>query len=456
MSKSNKILHCGIDFGTTNSSLAISTFGTPSIVPIDRQNTNIGVLRSLIYLNPLHQQSVGYEAINRYLSDLTTLPSVPLRQELTGRLIKTFGPSGSSGAGPVIWVPEVVEIDDSGRGRLLQSLKSVLTSSVFKGTIIFGKFYTLIDLLTILMKEIKTRAEAEIGHELTSAVIGRPVKYVGKEENSLALERMQQIAKNSGFKHIEFEYEPVGAALNYAKQIKTPQNILVFDFGGGTLDICIMRLPSQEIIAVSGRGIGGDLLDSQIAKAYLLHHFGSTAIINNKINMPKHFFAGFNSWYETTLQKTIKNIDSLRQLSIQSDQPEKIHNLISLINHDYGFEFFRTVDEAKIALSDFDTFNFDFSRPQLSIQQPLTRSGFEESIINELEESQKCIYESLTQAGLKPNQIDKVILTGGSSQIPVFIHLISDIFSSDKLIVSDHFTSVAAGLALRAEKLFSC
>ena len=141
MSNTKLIPHCGIDFGTTNSSLAVSQGSNPKVIPIDRQNKNPYVLRSLIYINPAQSVAIGSEAISRYLSDLNTLPTVPLRQEFTGRMIKTFGPSSGGGAGPVIWVPEIVEIDDSGRGRLLQSLKSVLTSSFFSGTNIFGKFY---------------------------------------------------------------------------------------------------------------------------------------------------------------------------------------------------------------------------------------------------------------------------------------------------------------------------
>jgi hypothetical chaperone protein len=445
--------HCGIDFGTTNSSLAISSSNTPKVIPIDRQNTNPSILRSLIYINPSQQTNIGFDAITHYLNDLKELPSKPLRVVNTGRMIKVMTPTGS-GVMKADWVPEIIEVDDSGRGRLLQSLKSVLTSSVFTGTNIFGQFYTLEELLTILLKEIKTRAEKEIDHELTSAVIGRPVKYVGTSENKIALDRMRTIATNSGFKHIEFEYEPVGAALHYSSQNPTPQNILVFDFGGGTLDICIMKLPEQKIIAVSGRGIGGDLLDSQIVKSYFLHHFGSKAIINGRLSFPRHFFSAFDSWYQTTLQKNVKNIDSLRKMAIESDNPASIENLINLIIHDYGFEFFQSVDQAKINLSTLDTVDFSFNRPHLNLKQTLSKTNFEQAIVNELEETKICIKESLHQAQLKPNDIDKVILTGGSSQVPVFIKLISEIFGPEKLITSDHFTSVASGLALRAEQLF--
>jgi hypothetical chaperone protein len=448
------LYHCGIDFGTTNSSLAISVNNKPEIIPIDQFNHNSSILRSLIYINPHQQINVGFDAINHYLTDLKELPSAPLRVVSTGRMIKVMTPTGS-GTMKADWTPEIIEVDDSGRGRLLQSLKSVLTSSTFTGTNIFGQFYTLVELLTILLKEIKTRAETEVGHELTSAVIGRPVRYIGTSENQLALDRMRTIAKNVGFKHIEFEYEPVGAALDYSSKVDTPQNILVFDFGGGTLDICIMKLPENKIIAVSGRGLGGDLLDSQLVKSYLLHQFGADTIINKKISFPKHFFAAFDSWYQTTLQKTVRNLDSLRKLAIESDNPQLVDNLINLIIHDYGFEFFQSVDSAKIALTDSDSVDFNFNRPHLSIRQRFTRSGFEAAIVYELEESQKCIFESLNLAGLKPKNIDKVILTGGSSQVPIFINQISEIFGSEKLITSDHFTSVASGLAIRAEQAFS-
>lgn len=454
MSKIKNKFHCGIDFGTTNSSLAICTDNKTTVIPIDRQNPNSKVLKSLIYINPKQEIDIGHNAINRYLDDLKNLPSVPLRLEYTGRQIKTFGPSTASGVGKVIFVPEIVEVDDSGRGRLLQSLKSVLTSSTFTGTNIFGKFYSLEDLLTILLKEIKTRAEVEIGYELTSAVIGRPVKYVGTTENKIALDRMQIIAKNAGFTNVEFEYEPVGAALDYGISSSKSQKVLVYDFGGGTLDICIMELPSKKILSVSGRGLGGDLLDSHLALAKIAPHFGLNSIINGKMPFPRYLFSTFQSWYMATLQKTVKNHDTLEELAVKSNQPELVRNLIALIFHDYGFEFFQTLDLSKISLSTQNLTNFLFNRPNLNIFETITKSDFETAIAPDLETSHDCIAEALNSASLKPNQIDKVILTGGSSQVPAFISQLSDIFTSDKLTVSSHFTSVASGLAIRAEQLF--
>ena len=446
--------YCGLDFGTTNSSLAIFAGDTPQIIPIDKQNSNPSVLKSLLYLNPAQESAIGAAAIKNYLFDLDTLPSVPLRLEETGRMIKTFGPSTGGGVGPVIFVPEVIEVDDSGRGRLLQSLKSVLTNPSFTGTNIFGKFYSLEDLLSILMKEIKTNAEKHLGHPLDSVVLGRPVKYVGTGQNQTAIDRMVRIATTAGFKNIEFELEPIGAALNYGINIKKDQNILVFDFGGGTLDICIMKLPEKKILSVSGRGIGGDLLNSRIVESKIAKYFGVYSTINHKVPFPSDYRLALTSWYRTSLLKNVKDLGMLKDLRIRSSDPEYVQNFCNLVEHDYAFDFFSTVDRLKVDLSTTDSVDFKFHRSHLNLDETITRKDFENSIIDELDESKLSIQEALISAGLKSSDIDQVILTGGSSQTPIFRQLITSIFSEEKIIASDYFTAVAAGLSVRAHQIF--
>lgn len=447
--------YCGLDFGTTNSSLATYSGDTPQIIPIDKQNSNPSILKSLLYLNPRQESAVGALAIKNYLSDLDTLPSVPLRLEETGRTIKTFGPSTANGVGPIIFVPEIIEVDDSGRGRLLQSLKSVLTNPSFTGTNIFGKFYSLEELLGILMKKIKTSAETHLGHSLDSVVLGRPVKYVGTGQNQTAIDRMVRIATSAGFKNIEFELEPIGAALNYGINIKSNQTILVFDFGGGTLDICVMKLPEKKILSVSGRGIGGDLLNSRIVQAKIAKYFGVYSLINHKVPFPSDYRLALTSWYRTSLLKNVKDLGMLKDLRIRSSDPGYVQNFCNLIEHDYAFDFFSTIDRLKINLSSSDFSDFNFHRSQLDIFETITRQDFEDSVVNELDESKNCIDEALSSAGLKPADIDQVILTGGSSQTPVFRQLINSVFNPEKIIASDYFTAVAAGLSIRAHQIFS-
>ncbi len=449
------ITFCGIDFGTTNSTVAVLADSRPQALEIDPQNSSPTILKSLFYLNQSGHTAVGQEAIHRYLWDVQNIPAKPPILIDTGRKIKTFGPSSGGGVGPPIWVPEIIEVDVSGRGRLLQSLKSVLTSDTFTGSTIFGKFFSIEELLTMMMTDIKTRSEKILGHTLESVVLGRPVRYVGQDKEKLALSRMEKVAHGAGFKDVVFEYEPVGAALNYGIDVKDNQNILVFDFGGGTLDVCIMKFPEKKVISVSGRPIGGDLLNSIIVNHKLLKYFGSETVISGYLPVPRHFFSSLQNWYRLTLLKNVKDLGVFDDLIAKADDPQFISNFKKLIVNDYGYLFFQQVDKAKIDLSLKENTNITFNQPDLNITQPISKSEFEAMLVEIIDSTRACIYESLNSSELKPDQIDHVLVTGGSSRVPVFQNLLTGIFGHQKIIQTDPFASVALGLSLRAGQLFA-
>jgi molecular chaperone DnaK (HSP70) len=144
----------------------------------------------------------------------------------------------------------------------------------------------------------------------------------------------------------------------------------------------------------------------------------------------------------------------LKDLRIRSSDPEYVQNFCNLVEHDYAFDFFSTVDRLKVDLSTTDSVDFKFHRSHLNLDETITRKDFENSIIDELDESKLSIQEALISAGLKSSDIDQVILTGGSSQTPIFRQLITSIFSEEKIIASDYFTAVAAGLSVRAHQIF--
>jgi len=443
--------HCGIDLGTTNSSISILANGHSRVLDIDPDNSfNPKVIPSLIYINPQGNIEIGSKATARYLWDITNIAPKPPHLIFTGRYIKAFGPSGASGVGKPIEVPEIIEIDDSGRGRLLQSLKSVLTSETFKGTSLFGKYYSLEDLLGLLISQVKSRAETILNYPLTSVTLGRPVRYVGNPaKEKLALARMTTIAKQSGFKTIKFEYEPVGAALSFGIDATAKKNILVFDFGGGTLDTCIMQFPQKKVLSVSGRPIGGDLINSHIVKSFLLQYFGKNVVISGKLDLP-HFYLDAISlnWYQMTLSKNVKFIQALDNFIFKADDPQPIINLKNLIVNDLGYDFFHSVDATKSDLSFHPVSQFIFDKKIVYIKEVISRKNFEKSISQLVQETSDCLLETLKLANLKANQIDQVLLTGGSSKIPIFQELLKSTFGSEKLYLSDPFTSVASGLSL--------
>lgn len=443
----------GIDFGTSNSTCAVVDNGRAYALDIDGGSNT---LQSLIYINPKHETVVGSQAVSRYLEDVENIASKPPQIVPTGKYIQILKSAASGGFGGYERVAEMVEMDISGRGRLFQSLKSVLPNREYKGTRVFEKFYNLEDLLTILLKELKIRAEEKSGCNFDKAVIGRPVKYLkGPLGQATAIGRMEKIAKNAGFKDVFFEYEPVGAALNFGVDIKTKSNILTFDFGGGTLDICIMSFPEKKVLATVGIPIGGDLMNTEIFKSKLLSYFGEGVTVNDgKFEIPKHLMLDLENWYSISRLKTKANIDSIDYLISIADEKEQLIALKELILSDSGFKIYQEVNKAKIELSSQDLSMINFSGKSFDIKEAISKVEFEDLIKIYLDRIVKLLNQSLDQAGIKKEELDMVITTGGSSNIPAVKNLLVNYFGKEKITFGESFTSVALGLALKAESLF--
>lgn len=447
--------YLGIDFGTTNSVCAVAENGRSTVLKIEDDGLR-ETLRSVLYMNSKHETVIGKQAIDRYLWDVENLPATPPIRVYTGRQLKVIADSTGGGFGGVKLVPEIVEVDTSGRGRLLQSLKSALGNAFYKGTEIFNKEYTLEELLTILLKELKNRSEKIVGEELDKAIIGRPVRYVGNHpDEKLAIKRMETIASNAGFKEVQLEYEPVGAALSFGVDINQDKTILIFDFGGGTLDVCIMKFPERKILAVSGRAIGGDLLSTEIFKHKLLHYFGSnTTFGGGKLDTPRHLLTALENWFSISQLKKKSNIDSLEHLINNADDPKPIENLRDLIISDSGFKIYQEIDNAKIELSDKEKTKIEFDGGSFQIEETITRQEFEAMIQPHLKASKELLDEVINLAKINKENIDTVITTGGSSNIPLFKKLLTDYFTTEKVQFGESFTTVASGLALRSEQTF--
>lgn len=447
----------GIDFGTTNSSVSFSSSGIPTSIPVDEYASENRIMKSVLYVNPRQEITVGTAAINKYLSDVETIPATTPQMVKTGRILTLIKPSTGGGFGGVEKVEEVVEMDTSGRGRLLQSLKSVLSNDLYKGTEIFGKFYSLEELLSIILRSIREKSELFLAQDIDTAVIGRPVRYVGKQGcEALALSRMEKVAQAAGFKEVVFEYEPVGAALNYGVDITSPQNVLIFDFGGGTLDICIMRFPTKEVLAVGGRPIGGDLLSSMLFINRLGRYFGKGSTLNKGANpFPSQYIHSLTNWYSITLLKTRKYLDSLEAISRVTDDAQAVSNLTELIVEDYGYKIYQEVDRAKRCLSDTYQDKIFFQGKTFIINESILRKEFEFIIHEQLAETEKLLNETLNSAGLSASDIDHVVTTGGSSSIPIFRNLLTTFFDKEKVLFGECYMSVSRGLAIRAECLFA-
>ncbi|MEQ9027911.1 MAG: Hsp70 family protein, partial [Aggregatilineales bacterium] len=319
--------------------------------------------------------------------------------------------------------------------------------------------YFLEDIIATYLYTTRRRAEEHLGCELDTIVLGRPVRYSDDEtQNKVGQERLLQAAFRAGYKTVYLQYEPIAAAYHYETGISEEQNVLVFDFGGGTLDISIMRLgnpKTRQVLATGGIPIAGDIFDRKIVRHKFPKHFGegSTYIHgHNELPIPPSFYDAFEDW-QTLLQ--LQMPDRIEQLKLiaQMSKNKKVQALVQLISSSYALKMYDLAETSKRTVSDSIVTPIRFSGPGFSVADSLTRAEFEQLIRSDVRDIAQRLDQVIVEAGLKPEQIDAVIRTGGSSQIPLFIQMLEARFGADKVLDIDTFSSVTSGLGVMAHEL---
>lgn len=434
----------GIDFGTTNSTVALlNREGKLLKLAVDPEAENPAVMRSVIYVSPQMKFLFGKPAINAYLMDIAQGKGAVKKTVFTGRYIKVAGSNGRDQL-----VPEVIEVEESAGGRFLQALKSALSSHLINEINLFGKIYSIEELVGFFLKEMKDRADIIIGENIDKAVIGRPVEYVGGD-NDIALKRMMKAARIAGFKEVKFEYEPVGAAYDYGISITNKQKALIFDFGGGTLDISIFKFPQKEALANVGLPIGGDHFNSEIFMTKIAKYFGNDVVYGSaQLKLPTYIFDSLQNWYRISLLKTKEFANDLENFRFLCSDIKAINALKSLIYNNLGFKMYEEIERVKKGLSTTSEEIYRFNGPDIEVETRIKKLEFEKIIRNDLSSIKEILEKSFAKAQIKQKDIDIVATTGGSSLIPIIRDLLIEMFGEEKIKKSDAFTSVASGLAL--------
>ena len=458
----------GLDFGTTNSSISLSTEGKVALLDIDQIAPDPKVCRSLLYFfhRPLVERkdkygnkssnyegdfryTFGSDALANYLQDNRNRHPGIVRQIFTGRMIQT---NVSLNAPNADLVAEYYEDYDYGVGRLMQALKTALKSPIYKGTNIFGKFFTLEQMIGIFVSKLKNAAENQIGEKADYLKVGRPVHFLTDPQKDKDVEERLRGALNMvGFKQIEFEYEPVAAAKYFLWKYPTQgKRVLVFDFGGGTLDTAIVEMSDKfRVLATDGVYIGGNLLNSDIMRVKLNKYLGTEVKWGRFMTeLPKNFSESLNSWYGIANLNNPRDMKFLTEIQRESSDPEGIARLIYLIKMNLGFEVYEAIETAKKTLSNNDHTAITFRDGPIDINVSLSREEFETIIKPRISEVEETVMRTLKAAKVVPFDIDVVVRTGGSSLIPAVEQMLERIFGKEKVQLFDAFTSIAAGLSL--------
>jgi hypothetical chaperone protein len=417
----------GLDFGTTNSALAWSDgAGAPRLARFVGPDGATPTFRSLLYFD---------------------------REDERGPVEVHAGP-----AALVAYLEREVH-----RGRLIQSMKSFLASRLFSATEIFGRSWRLEQLVGTLLGRLREEAEAELGTPVRSAVVGRPVRFVGaasEADDALALSRLRAGLVNAGFRDVRFEYEPIGAARHYERGLAHDELLLIGDFGGGTSDFSLLRVgPGRaggagSILGNDGVDVAGDAFDGRIIRHCVSPLLGRGAefvsFFGRRLPVPEWLYAHLERWHHVSMLKSRRTLQLLLDLRREAVEPALLDRLLRVVENDLGFVLHRATEETKRALSGGDAARFRIAHDLLEVDAEVRRADFEAWIAPELAAIAGCVDGLLARSGVAPAAVDRVFLTGGSSLVPAVRRIFAERFGAERIRAGDEFTSVASGLALCA------
>ncbi len=445
----------GMDFGTTNTGAAFFDGDAIHLLPLDPSGSNPAICRTSIYITRSRDYHLGSAALNLYFNQNVGRPT-RFKKIKVGEIIQVFAEL------PTFYRDVFVYEDEFSPGRLFLSIKTALRNPNYYGTVFLDNWYSASDLVAIFLTGMKLRMDKHLAAPVNEIVLGRPVRFSNDPtEDKIAQSRLLEAAFKAGFEKVFLEYEPVAAALSYERGLADKEVVLVFDFGGGTLDFTIMEIggaSERRVLATGGIPVAGDVFDQRLFRATIPRHLGENDYFlsgGKKYPIPAHIFDLLSNPQEVLSLNTPQNLEMLRSIHQGAIHKEKTKGLLELVSSNYILYLFDLVERAKRQLSSKTDTSLSFTTRDFSLLDTITRLRFEQAIHQEYEAVREGLEQILASAGLRPNQVDRVIRTGGSSQIPLFVRLLNELFGREKVRQIDVFSSVTSGLAIRAHEIFA-
>lgn len=411
---------CGVDFGTSNSTVGWRKAGTSTLLRLEDDRVT---LPSMVFFNADDDTvSVGRAALADYLAGY--------------------------------------------EGRLMRSLKSLLGTGLIDGqTEVQGRLLRFRDLLAQFIAELKRRAEQAAGRPFSQAVFGRPVFFVDgdAEADRLAQHTLSEIARSVGFSDIAFQYEPIAAAFDYESRIEREQLVLIADIGGGTSDFSLVRLSPQragkaerrdDILATGGVHIGGTDFDKYLSLSCIMPLLGLGTRLNNSNEVPSSTYFNLATWHTINLAYTQKVWRELQDVYRDVRERDKFARLLKLVEQRDGHWLALKAEEGKIALSGAEQTELRLERIAVEHSMFLHRQDFEEAVAHLVSSVEATVSRLLRDADVTPDAVDTVFFTGGSSGVQMLRAKIAALLPSAQRVEGDLFGSIGIGLGLDAARRF--
>ncbi len=416
----------GIDFGTSNSAAAlVEASGQLHVMALEGNRTSMPT--ALYFPNEDAPVSFGTTALQDYLGAVQ---------------------------------------EGLGAGRLMRAIKSLLGSALIdEQTVVNGRSMRFFDIVVLFFRELKQRAERQLGYPVQAAMLGRPVHFVDDNpaRDALAQATLQRAAHAAGFEQVAFELEPIAAAFDFERRIHANTQVLVADIGGGTSDFTVIQLRpaghqgldrSRDILATSGIHLGGTDFDRLLDLGCVMPLLGYGQRTPSGRELPNRIFYELATWHLVHQASSRKSLAEARELWQDYTNPAQHQRLLQVLTERLGHQLLGAVEAAKIACSEQQrSQHIDVSCLQIpghaeTIVAALNPATLHHLLHQQINAITACARQCVADAGLL--QPGTLYLTGGSSALSPLVDALQTAFPQAQLVHGDRFGGVASGLAWAA------
>lgn len=412
---------CGLDFGTSNSGVCVPSADSVTLVPLEDGATSMPTAVFFTTEEP-HATHYGRAAVREYL--------------------------------------------DGTPGRLMRSLKSLLGSGLIDETTAVGdRNVRFTDIVTLYLRTLRARTAEHAGSTPDAVVLGRPVRFVDDDidRDRGAQATLADCARAAGFAHIEFQLEPIAAALDFERTIDREQVVLVIDVGGGTADFSVIRLSPErhacadrahDVLANDGIHIAGTDFDTRLNMAWVMPVLGYGSIGPKGMPAPSLVYFDLSTWHRVNFLYTPRFSGSLRELRAFFADPVPYRRLRRVIEHRLGHELLGRTEQAKIELSDAEHALIDLAHVDRHLCVEVQRADLLSRLADLLAKLVAMGRATVAMAGLAERGIGTLYFTGGSSGMTALRTAFHAAFPDSRIAVGDLFGSVVSGLGIDAARRF--
>ena len=414
--------YCAIDFGTSNSAVALPRGETMMLAPVEGAHTTLPT--AVFFNTDEHTRAYGRAALAEYI--------------------------------------------DGFDGRLMRSLKSILGSSLAETATDLGDGSAIkyTEVISIFVALLKRQAEACAGTTIERAVLGRPVFFVDDDPKAdrLAEQQLAQAARAAGLKDIHFQYEPIAAAFDYESRLSEEALVLVADIGGGTSDFSLVRVGPErmsrlerkdDVLAHHGVHVAGTDFDRRAEMETILPELGYRSLDPEGREVPNRIYFDLATWHLINTVYSGKRVGELALMRHLYRDARHHERLMRVVERRLGHALAARAEEAKIGVAAGGQTSIDLDDVETDLRVAFDEAQLIEAGAEDTRRIAEAARETARVAGVAPGDVDALYFTGGSTGLHFLTSALCAAFPDARPVFGDRLASVAAGLGIHAQRLFA-